>query len=142
MARIFLDANVFLYAIGADSAHREPCRAVLEAVGQGKLDGITSSEVLQEILHVRARRVSVNDAISAVRAAAGLVADVLPVTLQDVLEACRLNETHPALGARDALHAAVMRNSRVNVLISVDRDFDALPELKRVDPGDALALVR
>jgi predicted nucleic acid-binding protein len=81
VARLFLDANVFLHAIGADSPHRTACRAVLEAVGQGKLDGITSSEVLQEILHVRSRRMNVKDAASAVRAAADLVAEVLPVTV-------------------------------------------------------------
>jgi uncharacterized protein len=142
VARIFLDANIFLYAIGADSPHRSPCRAVLEAVGQGRLDGITSSEVLQEILYVRSRRVNVKDATSAVRAAADLVADVLAVTSNDVLEACRLLEAHSGLSARDALHAAVMMNSQVHVLVSVDRDFDVLPELRRMDPGSALTLVR
>jgi predicted nucleic acid-binding protein len=142
VARLFLDANVFLYAIGADSPHRTSCRNILQAVGQGKLHGITSSEVLQEILHVRSRRVNVKDAASAVRAAADLVAEVLPVTTHDVLEACRLLEAHMGLGARDALHAAVMINSEVQVLVSVDRDFDALPELKRVDPDRALSLVR
>lgn len=141
MARLFLDANVFLYAIGAESAHREACRSVLEAVGQGMLDGITSSEVLQEILHVRTR-VSVADATSAVRAAAELVAEVLPVTNRDVLEACRLLESHSGLGARDALHAAVMKNSQVHVLVSLDRDFDQIAELKRIEPDAALALAR
>jgi len=142
VTRLFLDANVFLYAVGADSAHRDACRSVLQAVGQGTLDGITSSEVLQEILHVRTRRVSVTDATSAVRAAAELVAEVLPVTNRDVLEACRLLETHSGLGARDALHAAVMKNSQVHVLVSLDRDFDAIADLKRIEPAAALALTR
>lgn len=142
MARLFLDANVFLYALGADSPHRAAFRDVLQAVGQGKLDGITSSEVLQEILHVRSRRVNVADAASAVRAAADLVAEVLPVTSQDVLEACSLLEAHVSLGARDALHAAVMKNSQIHVLVSVDRDFDVIPDLKRLEPVQALALGR
>lgn len=142
MARLFLDANVFLYALGANSPHREPCRDVLDAVGQGKLDGITSSEVLQEILHVRSRRMSVADAASAVRAAADLVAEVLPVTSHDVIEACALLEAHTGLGARDALHAAVMKNSQLHVLVSVDRDFDVIPDLKRIEPAQALALSR
>lgn len=142
MARFFLDANVFLYALGADSPHRAPCRDVLQAVGQGKLDGVTSSEVLQEVLHVRARRVSVADASSAVRAAADLVAEVLPVTSQDVIEACSLLESHAGLGARDAIHAAVMKNSQLYLLVSVDRDFDAIADLKRIDPLQALALSR
>jgi predicted nucleic acid-binding protein len=142
VARLFLDANIFLYAVGADSPHRVPCRAVLDAVGQGKLEGVTSSEVLQEVLHVRSRRMGVKDAASAVRAAAELVAEVLPVTPDDVLEACRMLEAHAGLGARDALRAAVMRNSELHVLVSVDRDFDVLPELKRIEPVQALSLVR
>jgi uncharacterized protein len=142
VAKVFLDANVFLYALGADSPHRAPCRDVLQAVGQGKLDGITSSEVLQEILHVRSRRVNAADAASAVRAAAELVAEVLPVTSHDVLDACTLLEVHASLGARDALHAAVMMNSQLHVLVSVDRDFDVISDLKRIEPAQALALSR
>lgn len=142
MTRLFLDANVFLYALGADSPHRAPCRDVLQAVGQGKLDGVTSSEVLQEILHVRARRVSVADAASALRAAADLVAEVLPVTSHDVIEACSLLEAHTGLGARHALHAAVMKNSQLHMLVFVDRDFDVIPDLKRIEPAQALALSR
>jgi predicted nucleic acid-binding protein len=94
------------------------------------------------ILHVRSRRVSVGDAVSAVRAAADLVANVLPVTTEDVREACCLLETYSGLGARDALHAAVMKNSQVHLLVSIDRDFDVLPELKRIEPAQALALTR
>lgn len=142
MARLFLDANVFLYALGADSPHRATCRDVLQAVGQGNLDGITSTEVLQEILHVRSRRMSEADATSAVRAAAALVAEVLPVTSHDVIEACSLLEAHAGLGARDALHAAVMKSSQVHLLVSSDRDFDAIPDLKRIEPVQALALGR
>jgi uncharacterized protein len=142
VARVFLAANVFLYALGADSPHRAPCRNVLQAVGQGKLDGITSSEVLQEILHVRSRRVNVADAASAVRAAAELVAEVLPVTSHDVLDACSLLEVHASPGARDAQHAAVMKNSQLHVLVSVDRDFDVISDLKRIEPAQALALSR
>jgi predicted nucleic acid-binding protein len=76
-----------------------------------------------------------------VRAAAELVAEVLPVTRLDVLEACRLLESHSGLGARDALHAAVMKNSQVHLLVSLNQDFDAIADLKRVEPPAALQLV-
>lgn len=140
MARFFLDANIFLYAIGGDSPHREGSRDVLAATGSGRVDAVTSSEVLQEILHVRSRRVGTEDALRAVRAAAELVAEVLPVTREDVLDACRLIEGHPKLGARDALHAAVMKNAGLKLLVSIDTDFDVLKTVKRLSPSDALAL--
>jgi predicted nucleic acid-binding protein len=139
VARIFLDANVFLYALGGESPHRGPCRDLLTAAGDGAVDTVTSTEVLQEILHVRARRVSVRDAAEAVRAAAELVAEVLPVTKDDVLLACRLCEKQPALGGRDAIHAAVMKNNLLHVIASLDRDFDLLKEVRRVSPAEALA---
>ena len=137
MARVFVDTNVFLYAIGAESPHREPCREVLSAIGKGDIDAVTSSEVLQEVLHVRTRRVDLNDGIRAARSAAAMVAEVLPVTGDDVLAACKVLERHPQIGARDALHVAVMKACRIHTLISVDKDFDAIREIKRVDPKDA-----
>ncbi|MGE5787141.1 MAG: type II toxin-antitoxin system VapC family toxin [Myxococcales bacterium] len=141
MTRLFLDTNVFLYAIGGEGPHREPCRAVLAAVGRGELKGVTNSEVLQEILHVRARRISMKDATQAARSAAGIVAEVLPVTADDMLDACSLLDSHPNLNVRDALHVAVMQNSRIGLLVSVDRDFDSLKTLRRLDPTDALDLL-
>lgn len=134
MARVFLDTNVFLYAVGGDGPHRAACRALLAAVGDGDLYGVTSSEVLQEILHVRSRRLGWSDATATVRAAAALVADVLPVSHSDVLAACDLIDRHPHLGARDALHVAVMRGADIDTIVSIDTDFDAVPNLRRVHP--------
>jgi hypothetical protein len=137
---VFLDTNVFLYAVGGDSPHRDPCRALLAAVGDGSVDGVTSTEVLQEILHVRSRRAGLSDATGAVRTVADMVAEVLPVTRQDVLTACKSLDAHPRLAVRDALHVAVMKGAGIRVLVSVDMDFDVVKEIKRVHPKDALGL--
>jgi predicted nucleic acid-binding protein len=142
VARVFLDANVFLYAVGGEGPHRQPCRDLLQAVGDGGLEAVTNTEVLQEIVHVRARRLGIKDAVVAVRAASDLVREVLPVKREDVLEACKLLERHHGLGARDALHAAVMKNGSIHLLVSVDGDFDVLKEIRRLNPKDALALAR
>lgn len=137
-AKVFIDANVFLYATGEESPHRRHCRAVLAAVADGTIAGVTSSEVLQELLHVRSRRLGMLDAISAVRTASVLVNEVLAVGGDDLLAACDLLSKHPQLGARDAIHAAVMKNAGIGTIISVDKDFDKLAQLKRVNPKDAL----
>jgi len=139
VSRVFLDSNIFLYAVGGESAHRAHCRDLLKSVGDGHLSAVTNTEVLQEILHVRSRRGSLSDAIAAVRAAAGLVAEVLPVTKTDVLVACDLFQRYPILGARDALHAAVMKNASLHLIVSVDTDFDVIKDYRRLSPGDALS---
>jgi predicted nucleic acid-binding protein len=138
VARVFLDTNVFLYAHGADSPHRQACLDVLEATSKGDLDGVTSSEVLQEILHVRARRGDVAKAIQMARDAAELVIEALPVTVEDVFAACKILEGHPKMSVRDAIHVAVMQAARIHSLISTDDDFDRVRAIRRIDPKDAI----
>jgi predicted nucleic acid-binding protein len=138
VGRVFLDTNVFLYAIGGESPHRDSCRNLLAAVGKGDVDAVTSSEVLQEVLHIRTRRVDLADGIQAARSAASMVAEVLAVTGNDVLAACKVLEKHPQISARDALHVAVMKANQLHTLISVDKDFDPIRDIKRVDPKDAI----
>jgi len=54
--RVFVDTNVFVYAIGADHPYREPCRRVVGLIAASRLLGETSVEVVQEFAHVRGRR--------------------------------------------------------------------------------------
>jgi len=94
------------------------------------------------MLHVRQRRLGARDAAAAARAAATLVAEVLPVTAADVLTACDLLAEHGRLGVRDAIHAAVMKNAGLMRIVSVDGDLYQVKGLQRVKPRDALRLRR
>lgn len=67
-----------------------------------------------------------------------MVAEVLAVTGNDVLAACKVLEKHPQISARDALHVAIMKANQLHTLISVDKDFDPIRDIKRVDPKDAI----
>ena len=71
---IFLDSNVFLYAAGREHSLRDACRKVLDRVAEGDLVAVTSSEVLQEILHVLTRRGLRREAIELTRSVLDLVA--------------------------------------------------------------------
>ena len=42
----------------------------------------------------------------------------------------------PAVGFRDALHAATAASQLVDGVVSTDRGFDAVPGLTRYDPVD------
>jgi predicted nucleic acid-binding protein len=48
---ILIDANIFMYAAGAEHPHKEPSRRFLEQVARGEVDAALDAEVLQEILH-------------------------------------------------------------------------------------------
>jgi predicted nucleic acid-binding protein len=60
---------------------------------------------------------------------------VEPVQGADVEQAARLADEYAELGARDLLHAAVMRRLGVRRLVSDDAGFDRLSELERLDPA-------
>lgn len=139
MAPLFLDANIFLYAMGTDHAEKQPCIKVLEWVAQGRLAAVTSSEVLQEVLYVRLGRGVRYEALAAVRGLQEIVDAVLPVTGEDVMDACGLLARYPSLDARDAVLAAVAIRNRVSGIVSVDRDFDDIKEVRRFSPAQAVA---
>jgi predicted nucleic acid-binding protein len=139
MAAIFLDANVFLYAMGTAHPERKPCIKLLDLVSGGRIEAVTSSEVLQEVLYVRLKRGAREQAFAAVRSVRDMVDEVLPVTGEDVLEACQVLSENPALDCRDAMHAAVARRYGITSIATVDRDFENIKGLRRLTPAQAAA---
>jgi hypothetical protein len=47
----FIDANIPMYAAGAEHPLKRPCIAILEAIAHDELAAVTNVEVVQEILY-------------------------------------------------------------------------------------------
>jgi uncharacterized protein len=90
-------------------------------------------EVIQEFVHVRARRRSRPDAVSVARNYMATFA-LLVTRAEDLDVGLALFEQQPALGAFDSVLAAVALNQRVEALVSADRAFGEVPDLRWVDP--------
>lgn len=122
---IFVDTNVFMYAVGREHPLREEAQAFfVDAVERG-LVLVTSAEVIQELLHayLPVNRVGTLDlALELIRRSTGTV---WPVEAEDVLLARSLAETHPGLGARDLLHRACCLRRGVDALKTFDRALRA-----------------
>jgi predicted nucleic acid-binding protein len=131
---IFLDSNVFLYAAGSEHPLRGPCRRAIEEVAAGELAAVTSSEVVQELLHVLSRRHLTGDAVRLARSAVEVVAGVLPVRREEVALACELIERYGAISVRDAIHVATMELNGISEILTSDRDFNAIEGVRRIDP--------
>lgn len=133
---ILVDSNVLMYAAGAAHRHKAASVAFLERVAAGDLEAVVDAEVLQEILHryraigrwVDGRKVYDN--------ARRIFALVLPVTAETVDRARLLLDEHPALMARDALHAAFVLEHGLDAVCSFDRDFDRIAGLTRIEPNE------
>jgi uncharacterized protein len=131
-----VDTNVFLYARGRDHPYREPCRGVLRAAQHGLLALEGSVELVQEFAHVLLRRG--HDRRMALEEAAEVRAQCVLHDFDDevLVGALRLLHRHAELGVRDAIHAATAVHVGLDRIVSVDAAFDAVTEVRRVDPGD------
>jgi predicted nucleic acid-binding protein len=106
-----------MYLIGVDDPRKVDAQRVLERLASERRLLVTSSEVLEEILHryvASGRRDALEPAFEVLRA---IVDSVLAVEEADVLAAKDLVNAHPRLSARDAVHAAVMRRHQITEIV-------------------------
>jgi len=122
---IFVDTNVLMYAVGREHPLRPEAREFFLSSLKGGEILVTSSEVLQELLHAYipvGRETTLDTALTL---AQGRMAQIWPVEVEDVLLARTLVDGHPGLGARDLLHLASCRRRRVKRIKSFDRALAA-----------------
>ena len=133
---VFIDTAVVMYANGASHPLREACRSIMIQVGDGRLEAVTSAEVVQEILHrfVSVRRPEIGIAMA--RLTMDAFAPVLPITHALMRRVPDLAARYPSLSARDLVHAATCIHEGISEIITPDRGFDQVAELRRIDPSD------
>src|SRR5262249_43158963 len=99
------------------------------------LDAATDAEVHQKILYrylslqLATRAQQVNEAFQM------LVPTVFPITIVEIARARELVDRYPMLPARDLLHLAAMLNNGITTIVSADRHFDVISEIRRRDPS-------
>lgn len=133
----YIDTSVIMYAGGAAHPHRDSCRAVMAAIASDSLDAVTSTQVVQEILHRFSRgqrQTGERMAMSVVN----LFDDLLPIDRRVIADTVSRYRANPRLSARDAIHVAACSLAGIGQIVSLDTDFDDEPEIQRVDPAHAL----
>ncbi|GAB96459.1 hypothetical protein BJY21_002927 [Kineosphaera limosa] len=134
MTALFLDPVVLLRAFGAPHPDREACVALLERAQDGEIEFHLSVEGGQEFLFHRLRMAARDDAVAEFDAVDALV------TWHD-FDAPTLRVSRRIVGegharGRDAVHAATALGAGFTEIVSLDRDFDQVPGLRRVHPAD------
>jgi len=132
--RVFVDANIFMYAVGAAHPHKAPSIRLLERVAGEGVEAVSDAEVLQELLYRYWHLKMVEQGAALVDYVLQAIPAILPITPRDVMVARSLLVQHPPLKPRDAIHAAVMLNHGLTHLYSYDHDFDILSDLTRLEP--------
>lgn len=132
-SRIYLDANVWIYALEGYAAYAVPLAALFARIDAGELVAITSEFTLAEVLVKPFSDLNValqERYTDTLQNRASL--KIVPVTRNILITAARLRAQHPALKMPDALHAATALETGVNAFISNDGRFAMVPELELI----------
>jgi predicted nucleic acid-binding protein len=121
--------------VGREHALRAACRRLVGAVRSGTIEATTTPEVIQEFAHIRARRRGRTDAVALSRRYAEMLAPLLVAEPVHLERGLGLFEQHPALGAFDAVLAAVALAHEADAFVSADGDFAVVPGLRYIAPG-------
>lgn len=130
---MFIDTNVFLYAAGRSHPMKPYALRVLENIGSGAIEAQTNTEVIQEILYVLNRRNARDSGIALAREVLDLLPNPLPVTKPDTALALLYLERYRQLKVRDAIHLGTMLTNGIEEIVSADRDFDGIDDIRRLD---------
>lgn len=117
---IFVDTNVFMYAVGKEHPLRAEARLFFEQSLSRRDRLVTSAEVLQELLHayLPVNRIATLDAALTLTSS---LAEVWPFDQADIEHARALVERHGELGARDLVHLACCQRRGVSEIKTFDR---------------------
>jgi len=122
---IFVDTNVFVYAVGKPHPLREEAQEFFISSKKSRKKLVTSAEVLQELIHIYlpVNRISTLD--SALKLARGVSDEILPIEEQTVIHARQLLESFPWLSPRDLLHLAVCQIYGIKYIKTYDRALES-----------------
>jgi predicted nucleic acid-binding protein len=127
--RIYLDTNIFVYALEGYEEFRPRLTTLFETIDRGSLRAVTSELTLAEVLvkplldRSRERESAYNQAL---RSSPAL--DIVPVTREVLVAAARLRAEH-GLKLPDAIHAATAQLSDCQQFLTNDTRLRNLPRL-------------
>ena len=123
---IFVDTNVFMYAVGRPHALQANAQEFFVEANRRGTPLCTSAEVMQELAHayLSVGRLQAFDATLGLIASAGV--EVWPLEEADVALARHLHEQYPVLQARDLCHLSSCRRRGVREIKTFDQTFAAI----------------
>ena len=120
---IFVDTNVFMYAVGTSHPHRETAINFFLNARAADDRLVTSAEVIQELLHVYTSVGKLERFYRVLTLIDDAQIEVWPLDNQDVILAAQLHDSNPALSARDLCHLASCRRRGANDLMTFDQSL-------------------
>lgn len=120
---IFVDSNVFMYAVGRPHPLRAEAQNFFLTSRERGNRLVTSAEVLQELLHAYLPVGRMETLDAALELATLGVDEVIPLESEAVWHARRLADRYSGLTARDLLHLSMCQLRKIKDLKTFDRNL-------------------
>ncbi len=128
----YLDANFFIFALFDTTTKGRNARKIQKKIIEGEIRAVTSALTLDEIMWVLVKNRKehlMEEVIKDIYAMPNLeIKEVSPLIPIEALSFIKKYSLTP----RDAFHIAIMKELRVKRIISDDKDFDRVREIKRI----------
>lgn len=127
--RIYLDTNIWIYALEEIPEFSQPLRAIFQAIEQGSITAITSELSLAEALVQPIRNSKVNDQEMYKQA---IVSNgnlqVMSIERQILIRAAQVR-AETKLKLPDAIHAATALSTQCTTFLTNDKQLRAIPNI-------------
>lgn len=137
---ILLDTNILIYALGKPHPLQEPCRRIVSAIMDGRVEATTSPICIQEFMHFWSKSRSREEAARKALEFIDLLEPLPGVETTVTRMGCEVFESE-ALDAADSMIAASALSPDVTYLVSADEDFAFLDRWRDPRHPDILALL-
>lgn len=130
--KIYIDANIFVYAASNNEIHGTKARLFLSKVNNGETEAVTSILTLDEVLWALQKligRESAHTITSSLLLFPNLT--LVDATKNIIAEALFIYEQQ-RIQPRDAIHLATMRFKNITTIFTDDSDFDKVQNIKRI----------
>jgi len=130
---IYLDANVFILA-NLDTGRRgDSARSRLKDVQSGRLEAVSSALSFDELVWAVKKNRTSEDSVLAGEAFLNMPRLKLGAVNGDLLASALAIMRRYRLDPRDSIHAATALNEGAEIIVSVDKHFDRVREIRRRD---------
>ncbi len=130
--KVFIDSNIPMYAAGNEHSNKVPSIKILESVSENKIAGVTSTEVMQEILYRYQSIGLLEKGLEVFDRFSQIVDDILPVNFNIIGGARKIlgKDSFQNISPRDAIHVATMDYYGINFIATHDKYFKAFKQIK------------
>jgi predicted nucleic acid-binding protein len=134
--RLYIDANVFIFAAESHPTFAPAAQEILSKLGQGNMVGITSELTLAELLVVPLRQGN-RQAIETYKGMLGQSSAIrmVPIT-RSILREAPVIRAKSGQKLPDAIHLATALNAKCTVIVSQDQTLRAPLTLRQMSLPD------